>query len=62
LQADRVAKGRLRHAARFADNFEEEKKEESVGNETGDGLHHEIIRHYFCRRPDDRLRVEFVTS
>jgi len=33
--AHRVAKGRLRHAARFADNFEEEKKEEPVGKEPG---------------------------
>ena len=35
LMAHRVAKGRMRHAARFADNFEEEKKEEPVGKEPG---------------------------
>jgi len=39
MMADRVAKSRLRHAARFADNFEEEKKGEPLGNP--DAPHHE---------------------
>jgi len=26
------------------------------------GLHDEMLRHYFCRMPEDRLHAEFVTS
>src|SRR5882762_3220626 len=34
----------------------------SSGQMRRDGLHHEKVRHYFCRTPGDRLRVECVSS
>ena len=45
----------------FSDNLEKEKKpDECQGRANRIRLHHEKFRHYFCRKPEDRLRGEFV--